>query len=521
MALDFGMLQPVNIGGNIMAGRQEAQRNQLAQQQLAVGQQQMQTGALTQEHLQLQVEQAKRERDALAKMQQALVANGKSSDLAKNFQDMKESGIPHFVDIGVKGQQALERQKNIALLLGIEPEQFNPALSTAAPPAPSVAGSSAPIDEAMKIDWVKNAPAGVSYEQYAASQTAGATAPVAARTPVVTAPLQAPGVTPSPVINNLTPVVAPVAPVNKLPLQSDTALRRKIDAAYMIGTPETLAWAQAREKELADSPDVKTMQQLGYPLTQAGYQAFRDAQRQERMLSPEEERQKVRIAAASRPPAQPVPPTITQIVDPTNPNQMITIDAKRYQGGGAGSAGVIGVAGKEPGAALRTNKVEQGKTQLADDLENLRASFQTLDKLRAVPSTERGPLSNVTSAIASSRVGQITGQAFATEAQVERDVINSARSRLVNSIKNATGMSAQQLNSNVELQTMLKSISDPGQSYQSAIRIIDDIERAYVTGNGTLPKRNQPAAAPAASAGGLTPAEQAELDQLRSRFGKK
>jgi len=228
-----------------------------------------------------------------------------------------------------------------------------------------------------------------------------------------------------------------------------------------------------------------------------------------------------KLKEASRAPAQPVAPTITQIVDPTNPNQMITIDAKRYQGGGAGSAGVIGVAGKEPGAALRTNKVEQGKTQLADDLENLRASFQTLDKLRAVPSTERGPLSNVTSAIASSRVGQITGQAFATEAQVERDVINSARSRLVNSIKNATGMSAQQLNSNVELQTMLKSISDPGQSYQSAIRIIDDIERAYVTGNGTLPKRNQPAAAPAASAGGLTPAEQAELDQLRSRFGKK
>jgi len=55
-------------------------------------------------------------------------------------------------------------------------------------------------------------------------------------------------------------------------------------------------------------------------------------------------------------------------------------------------------------------------------------------------------------------------------------------------------MSAQQLNSNVELHTMLKSISDPGQSYQSAIRIIDDIEKAYVTGSGTLPKRNQPAA---------------------------
>jgi hypothetical protein len=87
---------------------------------------------------------------------------------------------------------------------------------------------------------------------------------------------------------------------------------------------------------------------------------------------------------------------------------------------------------------------------------------------------------------------------------------------LVNSIKNATGMSAQQLNSNVELQTMLKSISDPGQSVQAALRIIDDIDDAYVKGDGKMRKRGAPAAA-----GALSPAEQAELDQLRKRFGGK
>jgi hypothetical protein len=205
-------------------------------------------------------------------------------------------------------------------------------------------------------------------------------------------------------------------------------------------------------------------------------------------------------AAAGRAPAQPVAPTITQIVDPTNPNQMISIDAKRYQGGGAGSPGVIGVSGKEPGAALRQNKVEAGKTQLADDLDNLRASFQTLDAMRSIPSTERNPISNVLSGISATGIGQKTGQLFGTEAQVERDVINSARSRLVNSIKNATGMSAQQLNSNVELQTMLRSISDPGHSIQAAMRIIDDIENAYVKGNGELPKRNPAPGKPAAAA---------------------
>ena len=262
----------------------------------------------------------------------------------------------------------------------------------------------------------------------------------------------------------------------------------------------------AAPEKAPTSADATTMQALGYPLTPQGFAAFKDAQRQERMLNPDEEAQKIRIANASRPPAAPRPepaPSITNIVDPTNPNQMIAIDTRRYQGGGVGSQGVIGVGGKEPSAAVRTNKVEAGKTQLADDLDNLRSSFDALDKMRAIPSTARGGLSNVTSALAASRVGQLTGQAFATEAQVERDVINSARTRLVNSIKNATGMSAQQLNSNVELQTMLKSISDPGQSYQSALRIIDDIENAYVKGDGTLPKRNRPAvpAAPAVPQG--------------------
>ena len=206
-------------------------------------------------------------------------------------------------------------------------------------------------------------------------------------------------------------------------------------------------------------------------------------------------------------------PTLTTIVDPTNPNQMLSIDARRYSGGGVGSPGVLGVSGKEPGAATRQVKIETGKTQLADDLSNLRASFLALDKMQSIPSTQRGTLSNITSGISASGIGQRAGQLFGTEAQVERDVINSARSRLVNSIKNATGMSAQQLNSNVELQTMLRSISDPGHSIQAALRIIDDIEKAYVTGSGMAPP-------PAAAQGSrLTPAQQAELDKLRLRFG--
>jgi hypothetical protein len=210
-------------------------------------------------------------------------------------------------------------------------------------------------------------------------------------------------------------------------------------------------------------------------------------------------------AAADRAPAQPrqePAPSVTTIVDPANPSQMIAIDARRYQGGGAGAPGVIGVSGKEPGAAIRQNKTEAGKTQLADDLDNLRQSFKTLDEMRAIPSTQRNFASNILSATAATGAGQMLGRATGTSAQVEREVINSARTRLVNSIKNATGMSAQQLNSNVELQTMLKSISDPGQPIEAALRIIDDIEKAYVKSPAQPNKTEQ---IPLPSAGGARP----------------
>jgi hypothetical protein len=90
MALNFGILQPVNIGGQIMAGRQEAQRNQLAQQQLAANQQQMQTGAMQQEKMQLEMADFKAKQAGLDKFLEMSAANGKTGspeELASSFYD--------------------------------------------------------------------------------------------------------------------------------------------------------------------------------------------------------------------------------------------------------------------------------------------------------------------------------------------------------------------------------------------------------------------------------------------------
>jgi hypothetical protein len=146
MALNFGILNtnlPSEIAGSVQRGQDEALRNQMAQQQLK-------TSAMQQESAQMQLEQAKRERDSLAKLQATFVANGKSPDMRANFQEMMQSGIPHFMDIGLKGMQALDRQANVAKILsggmptGMPTGAPAPA-ETPAAPVPSVVRQPAPM----------------------------------------------------------------------------------------------------------------------------------------------------------------------------------------------------------------------------------------------------------------------------------------------------------------------------------------------------------------------------------------
>jgi len=90
--------------------------------------------------------------------------------------------------------------------------------------------------------------------------------------------------------------------------------------------------------------------------------------------------QKIQIARESRPPAQPVAPTVTQVVDPTNPNQMISVDARRYQGGGVGSPGVIGVGGggMKPLTEGQTIKL---RTDVAKDYKAATTALSQMDDL--------------------------------------------------------------------------------------------------------------------------------------------
>ncbi len=175
----------------------------------------------------------------------------------------------------------------------------------------------------------------------------------------------------------------------------------------------------------------------------------------------------------------PPAPTMSEVIDPKDPTRMLRVDAKTYKGGTLGDAGVLGVSGKEPTAAKREEKEGQGADHLKTEVANLKAHFKTLFDKGAIPSDKEGAMTNVQAWARNTGVGQLGGRMFGTEEQTARNEIQSARLRLMNAIKNATGMSAQQLNSNMELKTWLDSMTNLQGSYESNIGILDSLEKSF------------------------------------------
>jgi hypothetical protein len=433
---------------------QLAQLGQMAQLESAQNQNQVS---------QMQLAQMRREDETLKKIQATAMQNGGPSDLGKIADAYLQSGIPKFVEFGVGLRQKLDERAQFSRIMGMDQ-----------PPAAAPAPAAAPMQ--------------------AGALGSGTF-----------------GMAPEPV-NRLAPAPAPAA--NALAAPDVSGLRAKRDAFLAMGTPQAIAAARAIDADIAlasKEPVYHNVAGVGLvdprnarvvmpsvekpPAPPTSVAEFERAQKDPAFMRFLQER-----AAATRAPIQPVAPTITQIVDPSDPNKMITIDARRYQGGGAGSPGVIGVSGKEPSAALRENKAEAGKTQLQNIIEDVRAHYDQLNQAGDIPSTQRGALSNIVSSTQSSALGQFGGRVIGTESQRARENIKSSRLMLLNALKQATGKSAQELNSNVELKTNLDALSDPTQGYEAAIDILNKLEDVYVRGVAPAKARAAaPTPAPAAA----------------------
>ena len=238
--------------------------------------QQIQGGQRQAEMADMQMEALRRDRDALSQIQAAIVAKGGPPDLAAAADAMIKSGKPEYLTQGMAIRQKLNDQAAFANYQ----KEFGPSAQNALGASPTgmdlSAGAQAPGD-------------------YTSTQTMG-------RVPgVVTTPIPE-----SPPMNAMAP--APAAPVNAMVGQPDVAgLEARYRRVANLETPGAKAEAALLLKQIdraatATPADIKTMQALGYPITQAGFAAFRDAQRPERLLTPEEEAQQLRLRLASRPP---------------------------------------------------------------------------------------------------------------------------------------------------------------------------------------------------------------------------
>ena len=130
---------------------------------------------------------------------------------------------------------------------------------------------------------------------------------------------------------------------------------------------------------------------------------------------------------------------------------------------------------------------EDGKKQLDDIVSVLRQQYDILDKNSGIVSTQNKPLTNFGAAMESSGAGQLVGKYLGTENQSARNQIAMTRPQLLMAIKNATGMTARQLDSNADLKLWLQAATDPALDLQANRAALDNIQKFMTAAKGVTP----------------------------------
>lgn len=177
-------------------------------------------------------------------------------------------------------------------------------------------------------------------------------------------------------------------------------------------------------------------------------------------------------------------PSVSEVVDPKDSTRMLRIDTRTYKGGTLGDAGVLGVSGKEPAAQRKAEMQEGGRRQVTEILNTLNDRYNELEKQRGVISNDRTAAANVATRIASSGVGQTVLGAVGTKPAAEREKIEMARPLLMQAIRQATGMSAKAMDSNMELKFYIQAATDPTKSIQANRAALALLDKTYGLGMG-------------------------------------
>ena len=167
-----------------------------------------------------------------------------------------------------------------------------------------------------------------------------------------------------------------------------------------------------------------------------------------------------------------------------------------------GSSTLVNNQGKvvstlKPAAGAKANT---SREKLGGTLDQLAGYYTTLKSQGAAVSSESGnPLANIVAGVRGTMAGEAIEGLLGTKAQTARDAIRMTRPMIVASLKEALGLSAQQLNSNKELQLWLDAATDPTKSYEANMDALNNLARV----TGTNKTYGASAAQSAPAAGGV------------------
>lgn len=146
-----------------------------------------------------------------------------------------------------------------------------------------------------------------------------------------------------------------------------------------------------------------------------------------------------------------------------------------------------------------TTKAE-AKQQLSDTVSQLKQNYDELLKGGGITSTTATGRENLGAKLSTSGIGQMVGGAVGTKNQEQRQTIEQTRPLLLNLIKTATGMSAQQMNSNAEMNMYLKAATDPTLTYEANMTALKNLDKMF--GLGVLKDTTPPVKTPKTTSSG-------------------
>ena len=149
-----------------------------------------------------------------------------------------------------------------------------------------------------------------------------------------------------------------------------------------------------------------------------------------------------------------------------------------------------------PAQQQRAQSRSEAQQQLSQELQTVLGYYNELGQMGAMTSPERSTAANVIAAARATWPGQTAERFAGTRAQTLRDNIANARLRILNHVKNATGATASQMNSNVEFQTWLNALTSPGQSIETVRETLKQLD-AVLGSVRTQVQREAQGAAPA------------------------